>query len=267
MQMHDNKGKGLFLMVKGDYELTYVNWAETYLKRPSLLPIDYTDAGLLYMHIGDLAKAESYQKEALRVQPDFKWGYRNMIYLLAIQGRLEEAFDYSSRLLSFSGAFEDYLNTAHVLALLKRFTEAEKYLRDGLDRMETQYGHNELEGAYIFWMNNNKTEGKKRFMSRIEFCLKAVENNTAYAYKRAAYELASIYSFLGQEKEAYQWLRHFASMGFREGLENYIQIDPLFDPVRDQPEFKKIVEDARSQKAELQKRFRQLEKTSTLIKW
>jgi len=264
-QLHDNKGLGLMYMVKGEFQETYKNWTTTYLKGNNLLPIDYTDAGLLYMHVGNLDRAEYYQKEALRVQPDFKWGYRNMIYLLAIQGRCDEAYSYAMRLLAFTDAFEDYLNMAHLLGLMKKYDDAEKYLEEGLARMSTEYGDNELEGAYIFWMNNRKEEARKRFAKRMEFCERAIREKTPYAYKRAAYDLASMSSFLGNEKEAYRWLNEYAALGFREGLENYIKIDPLFEPLRNQPEFKNIVDKARANKADLLERFKQLEKEVVLI--
>ena len=155
---------------------------------------------------------------------------------------------------------------AHLLALMNRFGEAEKYLHQGLERMSVDYGDNELEGAYIFWMTNNKVEGRKRFMNRIEFCEMTIKERSPFADKRAAYELASIYSFLGNEKLAYYWLQQYAAMGFREGLENYILIDPLFGPIRNQPEFKRIVESARANKEQLRTTFQQLEKDKPLIK-
>ena len=263
--MQENKGLGLFYMVRGEFEKTYNNWTRYYTRSANLVPIDYTDVGLLYMHIGDLEQAKFYHSESIRLQPDFKWGFRNLAYLLTIQGRFDEAYAYSRQLLLISNSFGDYLNMAHLLGLMKKFEEAEKYLNEGLARMASEYGDNELEGAYLFWKTNHKDEARKRFTKRIEFCEKAIREKTPYAYKRAAYELASMHSFLGHEKEAYRWLKEYANIGFREGLENYIQIDPLFDPLRNQQEFKTIVDKARASKVELRKRFRLLEKENILI--
>ena len=264
--LHDNKGLGLFYMVEGRFEQTYLNFTETYLNKSALLPIDYTDAGLLYMHIGDLAQAESFQLESISLQPDFKWGYRNLIYLYIIQGRLNDAYQRSNHLISISNEFFDYLNMAHLLGLMKRFKEAKITLQEGLARMANEYGDNELEGGYIFWMAGDKEEGEKRLLKRLAFCIEEHQNKTSYAYKRAAYEAAAILAFLGRQQEAYIWLNKYLEIGFREGLENYILIDPMFETLRHQAEFITIVKQAKSAKDTLRQQFKQWESENPLIK-
>lgn len=155
---------------------------------------------------------------------------------------------------------------AHLLGLMKRFKEAKITLQEGLARMANEYGDNELEGGYIFWMAGDKEEGEKRLLKRLAFCIEEHQNKTSYAYKRAAYEAAAILAFLGRQQEAYIWLNKYLEIGFREGLENYILIDPMFETLRHQAEFITIVKQAKSAKDTLRQQFKQWESENPLIK-
>jgi hypothetical protein len=55
------------------------------------------------------------------------------------------------------------------------------------------------------------------------------------------YENAGIYAFLGNKKEAFKYLRKFDQSNRWEKKIDLIQIDPLFDNIREEEEFKAII--------------------------
>jgi hypothetical protein len=61
---------------------------------------------------------------------------------------------------------------------------------------------------------------------------------------RTAYDLAGVYAFLGEKDKAYENLRIYIQKPTENnwGL-NIIKTDPLFDSIRDEPEFQQIVKD------------------------
>ena len=68
--------------------------------------------------------------------------------------------------------------------------------------------------------------------------------NQLSSLKEAYYKLAAVYAFRGEKDKAYENLRIFNQkqrMGFWR--ETMIKDDPLFDSIRDEPEFQQIVKD------------------------
>ena len=52
------------------------------------------------------------------------------------------------------------------------------------------------------------------------------------------------YAFQGNKKQALPYLAEYAKKGFRDGNHDFILIDPFFESLRDDPEFKAIVKQA-----------------------
>ena len=57
----------------------------------------------------------------------------------------------------------------------------------------------------------------------------------------------------------YKYLAEYAKGGFVFGWHDFILIDPMFESLRDDPEFKAIVQKAQDEKAALRAQVRQME--------
>jgi hypothetical protein len=81
------------------------------------------------------------------------------------------------------------------------------------------------------------------------------------------YNLAGVYSFLGNKTEALKWLRKQEEEGFTiEDIpgflytyEDFIEYDPLFDKIRSEDEFKRIVSLAKGKKAMIRESVKEIE--------
>jgi tetratricopeptide (TPR) repeat protein len=71
--------------------------------------------------------------------------------------------------------------------------------------------------------------------------------------------LARIYAFQGTRKEA-----EYAKWGFSGGQHDFILIDPFFQSLWDDPEFKAIVKKAQEEKAALRAKVREMEERGEL---
>ena len=76
---------------------------------------------------------------------------------------------------------------------------------------------------------------------------------------------AGIFSFLGEKEKAYEYLEKFEqSLSWPWGSVYYIQVDPLFDNIRDDEEFKFILNRALEEKARIREEIAQLEASGEL---
>lgn len=116
----------------------------------------------------------------------------------------------------------------------------------------------------ILWVNGKKDEALEYFNKQVKICKESIRQKNQYGITLAAYDLASIYAILGNMEEALHWLREYEKLGFTNGTHEYIKVDPLFDNLRDNEEFKKIVKRANEEKAETRERIHRMEEQGLL---
>jgi len=112
--------------------------------------------------------------------------------------------------------------------------------------------------AYVLWASGKKEEGLKEFEKAEKEMLnmKKLGRNVLGLY----YDLACIYSFLGKKEKALEYLRSYSDHPWPWGLPYFIDVDPLFNNIRSDPEFQKIVADAKEKTVRIRERIRELEK-------
>lgn len=102
--------------------------------------------------------------------------------------------------------------------------------------------------GYAYWENGNHEKGDYYMEQQVDVCENSIKLGNFYAGSRFAYyTLAGINAFRGETDRALVYLRIFNE---RERIPLYsislIKSDPLFDSIRDQPEFQQIVHDLES---------------------
>jgi hypothetical protein len=103
------------------------------------------------------------------------------------------------------------------------------------------------------------------FNKQISFCTESIRQKDPYwSIGGADYDLAGVYAFLGNKEEAYKWLREYEKIGFSSGVHEYIKVDPLFDNLRNDEEFKEIVKRANDEAASTRARISQMEEQGML---
>jgi len=228
----------------------------------------YSDIGQLYVSIGEYQKAEKYYKESLRLQPNFIEGYRNLIWAGLRQGNFEDAYNYAEKLLSlYPDNTSGYSIMAESLTNLRKYNEAELYYRKWLlksKELGEEALFNRHRFALLLWLNGEEEEARVLFYKHIEVCENSIKSGGLYGKSLAGYDLAGIYAFLGEKKEAYNWLRKYESDGFIFGYHNYILLDQLFESLWEDEEFKAIIQRHEKKFAEIRAEIDLLEEDELL---
>ena len=137
------------------------------------------------------------------------------------------------------------LDLAHAYGDAGKFEESLKYLKKYFKRMEARGSfqvNNMQRLGYAYWMNGYKTEANFYFDKMIEY----YNNLTDIGREMFSiyYDLAGVYAFRGEKERAYENLRKFNE---KERIplwwSQLIKNDPLFNSIRDEPEFQQIVRD------------------------
>jgi len=99
--------------------------------------------------------------------------------------------------------------------------------------------------AYIYWQTGDRKKAAYFFNLEIEYCLKINELGRKWEDQRYTfYDLAAVYAFLGEKDKAYENLRAFnLRQSMNVWMVTLIKNDPLFENIRDEPEFQQIVLD------------------------
>jgi tetratricopeptide (TPR) repeat protein len=133
-------------------------------------------------------------------------------------------------------------------SFLDQFKESLKYYKKYVETKKA-LGQFDLEGTqrigYAYWKNGYRKEAEYYFDKQIEICKSSIQNNRPFALsKQSYYELAGVYAFIGDKEKAYENLRIFNQ---RKIMELYrvtiIKHDPLFNSIRNEPEFLQIAKD------------------------
>lgn len=121
----------------------------------------------------------------------------------------------------------------------------ERYIEVLKSQGDAEAMHHMNRIGYIFWKNGYKEEAEKYFNDQIKYCESSIEfgrhyENMLYTY----YDLAGVYAFKGERDKAYENLRKFNKKPMMSlWMVSLIKTDPLFNSIRNESEFQKIVKD------------------------
>ena len=99
--------------------------------------------------------------------------------------------------------------------------------------------------GYVYWQNGYKEDAEYYFDKQIEYCNRMNELGRLDAQRFFSYyNLAGVYAFRGETDKAYENLRIFNQKKVMPlWMPWLIKTDPLFDRIRNEPEFQQIVRD------------------------
>ncbi len=215
---------------------------------PSLL----VDIGEAYFDVGFTDKAKQYILDKLKLDGDSVAYYMWLANDEFWQANFKKSIEYGEK-----GYAIDSTNLSIIFYLgmgnswLGQHKEALKYTKRGLEILKDQ---EEVTIAalgcihrigYVYWQNGYKEEAEYYLNEQIKYCNKAIELKRSYGRNQDAfYDLAGVYAFRGEKDKAYKNLRIFNQI-LRMPLwaVTLINTDPLFNSIRNEPEFQQIAKD------------------------
>jgi len=235
---------------------------EDYYKAASLyrgpfLPSILRDLGWAYWQAGFPEKLGFYEHQALMLDGDSISYYHDIYWtenwLANGNGKILEKIylmdttrndilQLLGNLYGFEGKFEESL--MYLNKYFKKLEDLGSYSVLNMQRL-----------GYAYWMNGFYTEADYYFDKTIEYYDDLI--NVGRKMFSTNYDLAGIYAFRGEKEKAYENLRIFNQL---ERIPfwwiSLFKIDPLFDSIRDEPEFQQIVRDVEAKYQEEQDRVR-----------
>ena len=212
---------------------------------PSLLrSISHT-----YQFAGITEKANYYLNEAFKLDGDSVAYYEVLGHIAYGSGNYIKAIEYFEKgyaIDTINTSILDYLGMSYMI--LGQFEESLKYFEKLIERLkdlEILNLNNLVEIGYVYWQHGKKEKADYYFNEQIDYCNRINELGRSQAQQKLSfYDLAAVYAFRGEKKKAYENLKVFNQrprMPF--WAVNMIKDEPLFDSLRDEPEFQQIIRD------------------------
>ena len=230
------------------------------------LPNLLVQSASLYISIGDFQTADFLIEKATELKPDLLSAHAIGAWSATLQSKLDQALVNALKMVAIDSNSSDALNTlSNAYAYLKDFDNALKFYEKAESKMK-KTGDIRITNihriGYILWNKGKKEEAEKLFSKQIK-TMEETRRLGRWA-RNYNYNLAATYAFRGDEKKALEYLEAYKRDGFNHGLEYFIKVDPLFEGLRTNKEFIKIVDGAQAEKAKIKDGIKELEKKGEL---
>ena len=180
-----------------------------------------------------------------------------------VLGNFEKAVEFGEKAYSLDSLSRGTLvRLGEVYMYLGQYEESLKYYKKYLNRLKSLGIPNRGASghiAYDYWACGYKDDAEYYFNEQINYCDRIIELEREFVNKFWEYfSLAQVYAFKGEKDKAYENLNIFnqrQKMCIWEGI--VIKNDPLFENIRDEPEFQQIVRDVEAKYQAEHERVRQ----------
>jgi TolB-like protein/Tfp pilus assembly protein PilF len=250
------RNKGYIYLSEWKY-LDYVKALENYERalylnhgpdRPGLLR---GLAGVYGFAAGFPEKARYYIEEALKLDGDSTSYLTYLGYLEIGDGNYESAIKKLLKAHEMDSNNIVYMiNLGVEYCYHKQYKESLKYFKKYTERLKSQGRFpkdNFLDIGYAYWQNGYKKEAEYWFNEQKKESQEEIKLGRTYTYDpgESAYKLASLYAFSGEKEKAYEILRMIDSHSVFpfQVVMDLKEYNPLYESIRKEPEFQKIVKD------------------------
>ena len=204
-------------------------------------------------HLGLFEESRDYLRRLFELETGSEGEIDSLKYNVSML-LVEYQYTFSDSLLSLLelavNKYPDDLNYLHYLGYEYMFhgdfEHAYYYIKKHKELVEER-GQFELVRThrlgYVAWELGKYEEAEEYFKTQMYHCKESIRLKRPYGLRDAYFDLAGIYAFKGQKDLAYESLDKFASSNFYPiWLINLINNDPMFNNIRDEPRFQRIID-------------------------
>jgi TolB-like protein len=265
------RGKGEFYS-----NADFVNWINYLQKAASInrgqaLPILIGEIGWAYEQAGFPEKAKQFYQDKLKLDGDSLSYYGYLSGEEFWLGNFNKSIEYGEKgykIDSTDALVNLLLGFDHLW--LRHNVESLKFLKKWSEKLKAQ-GEFDWDNiqyiAFVYWQNGYNKEAEYYFSEQIKHCNMMIELKRIWAQKLYTYyDLAGIYAFKGERDKALKNLRIFNQIQrIPLWMSMLIKTDPLFNSIRNEPEFQQIAKDIEAKyQAEHERVRKWLEEQGTL---
>ena len=226
-------------------------------------PEFYLKIGQVYMEIKEYENSKKYLLEALSLKQDYIDACNYLIEIAYLEKNWQEAQFYAQKAAEIERNIFSLDRLAWTYLLLKDYQSAAETWGE-LGEIQDEYKDTYFAVAYkhrlayALWQLGHKEKADKLFEEQIQQCHDIIERQTKTNVAGEAYDLAGIYSFQGNEAEALKWALIAEKKGFLPV--SLVDRDPLYDNLRQNAEFRQIIEEKRNNEEKLTPKFEKAKK-------
>ncbi len=199
----------------------------------------YFTMGTIYYSVADFRQAETSLKKSIELQPDFSFPYIFLVRAYISQGKFKQALETVQALnVTDSKLMFDLMGLTE--AISGNYAKAVEYFPKGnKEFLEGRFAHALIKTGHVEEAKKILQENKQKILEQI---------NEAQKDSDSEYFAAVSFSIQGNMKEAIKYL----VKACEDGYWNYqfLQRDPVFEGVRNDPQYQKAIECMKSKVAE-----------------
>jgi len=243
--------RGWNVYIQDYYRMDFIKAIEYLHKSVDLnhekeLPYFLYELGDAYAaYAGFPEKSLSFYQEALKLDGD------STKYLHCLADDESVLRNYEKAIELYKKCYERDSNSVEISSglatayyLVGQYYESLKYVKKFENRIEELsnlfHGSMDMIG-YVYWLNGYKEEAYYWFSRQKQISEEIIKKSNSYSIN-ANYDLAVVNIFMGEKEKAYNNLRILAKISVCPlWLVSSIKDDPLFNSIRNEPEFQRIV--------------------------
>jgi TolB-like protein len=248
------------LYARNDFinNITYLQKAISINRGPELPALLEEIGGVYSGDAGFPEKAKQYYLDKLKLDSDSLDYYSALASDEFFLSNFSKSIEFGIKGYAIDSTNEEILQVLGInYAWLGRYEESLKYYKKWLEGLKTRGAlaisspfnsnlyNNMHRIGYSYWQNGYKKEAEYYFNEQINYCNRMIDSKRLFAQTLYPYyDLASVYAFRGEKDKAYENLRIFNQRKTDPlWMVMLIKTDPLFNSIRNEPEFQQIVRD------------------------
>ena len=250
---------------KGHYINTLINLKKA--KKLKMGDPDYPNSLVsiaeAYLGICDYEKAEIELTEYINYNPSD--GYMWLAFLALSNAEWDKFKLYTDKICAIDSGEMCWFSLGRYYRITGDYAQALKCV-DKFREMESGFIplYQQLTYGQILYNLGRKKEAKDYFDKQIEYCKESIRLKRPYAIW-LRFQLAGTYAFLNEKEIAYQTLHEFEQeVLVGHLLLWFIQVDPLFENLWKDEEFKAIIQRQEKKYAEIRAEIDRLEASGEL---
>ncbi len=204
------------------------------------------DLGRAYLNAGFIDKAKYHFQEAFVLDGDSASYFHSLAWVEFCTENFENALKLREKTYKINTYY--HLNDLPLYSTFsghynESYLYAEKYVKRLKETGSIPLASSHRVG-FSYWQAGKYKEAEYYFNQQIKYCIESIKLGREFAWNKAAhYDLAAVYAFLGDKEKAYQYLNEVnKKQTYSLWWVTYIKHDPLFDNIREEERFQKILQ-------------------------
>jgi adenylate cyclase len=192
-----------------------------------------------YACVSEFELAEAFINKALEIEPDNLLFLKALSHFQMITGNYDEFLKTINNMISIRKDNVGLMDQGKAYLLLNDYANAEKAYVKFFSLPEEKHFNNSQE-KHAFAQVLRKLGKEKE-------ALKFIHESKAWIEKNMVdpnYDFAKVYSFLGEKQKALDYLSKWKP---NWGVHVWVEKDPLFENIKNEPEFKQLVQRFKSE--------------------